>query len=131
MPKNLKEKSQKRDYFIPPTRVTEDEFMRWQENVRKSGVSASAYRRAALVDNGVVACRESDDITSAKALKREAIYQLSAVGRNLNQSATVMNIMKRDFQGMPGFDAARLNTALEHNADASRQVEAAALDLMS
>ena len=130
MSKNLKKlPKQKRDHFIPPTRVTADEFACWQDKVRESGVSPSAYRRAVLLDDDVVH-KQSGDVMGAQTLNREAVYQLLALGRNINQIAKVLHIILRDFKGVDGYDAVRINTTLGHCDDALKQIEAPTLDLM-
>ena len=72
-----KNNSTKRNVILPSIRVTEAERTAIKQKVLDAGLSASEYRRQALL-NTVVVVREN-------AVDVAAVRQLSAIGNNLNQ----------------------------------------------
>jgi len=78
MPRSLKKiAKQPRNKRIPETRVSEEELEIIMEKFRHSGLSFSEFHRQALLKANV--------IVRDNALDKKAIYQLMAVGNNLNQ----------------------------------------------
>lgn len=74
---NAPNTKERRDQFLPPVRVTKTELAAIQEKARAAGVSLSDYRRGLYLDGRVVVRDNVGDV--------EAVRQLLAIGRNLNQ----------------------------------------------
>ena len=78
MPRSLKKiAKQARNKRIPETRVSENELEIIMGKFRTSGLSFSEFHRQALLEANV--------IVRDNALDKKAVYQLMAVGNNLNQ----------------------------------------------
>lgn len=71
------EPKQNRTCFLPRTRCTEKERLKVEENAAIAGLTLSEYQRRALLDCLV--------IERPSIIEPEAIYQLSRIGKNLNQ----------------------------------------------
>ncbi len=72
-----KNNNDKRDFWLPKVRVTETELNAIKQRAADAGLSASEYRRRALLNTVVVVQENAVDIA--------AVRQLSAIGNNLNQ----------------------------------------------
>lgn len=68
---------EKRDHVMPPLRVTESEFSAIKQRAAAAGISTSEFQRRACLSGRVVVRDSSVDV--------DALRQLLAVGRNLNQ----------------------------------------------
>ena len=99
-----------RDKWLPKVRVTEGEFKEAKERAGRADMSFAEFQRRTLLNSTVV-------IQDNNKTDPETVFQLKAIGNNLNQSTKALHIMLRDFQAHNDFDPARLGRSLD-NLDA-------------
>lgn len=98
-------KKLKRDCRLPETRVTATELQTIKDNAAKAGLSTSEYQRRACLDGKVV--------VQDTALDVEAIRQLLAIGRNLNQLTKSGHINKAVDEAALSETLAKINNAVD------------------
>ncbi len=99
------EKPARRTAFLRPVRVTPDELEAVQQKADAAGLTLSEYQRQACLGGRIVVRDEPVNV--------EAVRQLLAIGRNLNQITKSGHIHKSVDEAALRSALAKINEAVE------------------
>ena len=86
MARPAKKDEDKREKYLPTPRVTAEEYARLSAKAEETGLSLSAFVRAACEDAVVISRKPVADLPLIKRLDQNAV-ELNAIGNNINQMA--------------------------------------------